>query len=88
MTYGDWAKPESLDYMHKAVALVRGKYPQMPLLFSCSETNAQNYLAHDLCDFDLFDPHIWWSSRTMASSTNSPTTTTNASMPRDTRISA
>lgn len=59
MSYGDWAKPESLAYMHKAIALVRDKYPQMPLLFSCSEINAQNYVAHDLSDFDLLDPHIW-----------------------------
>jgi hypothetical protein len=59
MTYGDWAKPESTDYMHKAIALVREKYPQMPLLFSCAEDRPENYLEHDLKDFDLLDPHIW-----------------------------
>jgi len=59
MSYGDWYKPASLDYMHKAISLVRDKYPQMPLLFSCAESNPQNYLAHDLSDFDLLDPHIW-----------------------------
>ena len=59
MTYGDWEKPASLDYMHKAIALVRARYPQMPLLFSCAEDRPENYLEHDLSDFDLLDPHIW-----------------------------
>jgi hypothetical protein len=59
MTYGDWDKPASLDYMHKAIALVRAHYPHMPLLFSCAEDRPGNYLEHDLSDFDLLDPHIW-----------------------------
>ena len=59
LTYGDWNKPASLDYMHKAIALVRAKYPQMPLLFSCAEDRPENYLEQDLSDFDLLDPHIW-----------------------------
>jgi hypothetical protein len=59
MTYGDWDKPASLDYMHKAIALVRAHYPQMPLLFSFAENRPESYLEHDLSDFDLLDPHIW-----------------------------
>jgi hypothetical protein len=59
MTYGDWTKPASLDYMHKTIALVRAHYPHMPLLFSCAEDRPENYLEHDLSDFDLLDPHIW-----------------------------
>jgi hypothetical protein len=59
LTYGDWDKPASLDYMHKAIAPVRAKYPQMPLLFSCAEDHPESYLAQDLSDFDLLDPHIW-----------------------------
>jgi len=59
LTYGDWDKPASLEYMHKAIALVRAHYPQMPLLFSCAEDRPESYLEHDLRDFDLFDPHIW-----------------------------
>jgi sugar phosphate isomerase/epimerase len=34
MTYGEWDKPESLEWIHKAIAMVREKYPQVPLLFS------------------------------------------------------
>jgi hypothetical protein len=59
LNYGDWIKPSSLDYMHKAISLVRAKYPNMPLLFSCAENNPERYLEHDLSDFDLLDPHIW-----------------------------
>lgn len=59
MSYGDWADPVSLDYMKKAIGLVREKYPQMPLLFSCAESRPENYLQHDVSDFDLLDPHIW-----------------------------
>jgi Sugar-binding cellulase-like len=59
LTYGDWNKPQSLDYMHKAVALVRAKYPQIPLLFSCAEDEPEKFLAHDLSDFDLLDSRIW-----------------------------
>ena len=59
MSYGDWAKPASLEYMHKAISLVRAKYPRVPLLFSCAEDTPEHYLEHDLSDFDLLDPHIW-----------------------------
>ncbi|HVN22152.1 MAG TPA: cellulase-like family protein [Dongiaceae bacterium] len=59
LSYGDWSKAASLEYMHKVIALVRAKYPQMPLLFSCAEDRPESYLEHDLSDFDLLDPHIW-----------------------------
>jgi len=59
MTYGDWSKSESLAYMQKAIVLVREKYAQMPLLFSCAEDGPENYLEQDLSYFDLLDPHIW-----------------------------
>jgi hypothetical protein len=59
LSYGDWDQPASLEYMRKAIALVRAHYPQMPLLFSCAEGHPEAYLAQDLSDFDLLDPHIW-----------------------------
>jgi hypothetical protein len=59
LTYGQWDNPASLDYMQKAIALVRAKYPAMPLLFSIATGSMQSYLDHDLSDFDLLDPHIW-----------------------------
>ena len=59
LTYGQWDNPASLDYMRKAIELVRAKYPTMPLLFSVASGDMQSYLDHDLADFDLLDPHIW-----------------------------
>lgn len=58
MTYGDWDKPESLAWMHKALALVRAKYPEMPLLF-CLTGGPATYLKQNLSDFDLLDQHLW-----------------------------
>ena len=59
LTYGQWDNPASLDYMQKAIALVRSKYPTMPLFFSVATGNMQSFLDHDLSYFDLLDPHIW-----------------------------
>jgi hypothetical protein len=59
MSYGQWDHPASLDYMHKAIALVRAKYPAMPLFFSVATGKMQSFLNHDLSEFDLLDPHIW-----------------------------
>ena len=58
MTYGDWQKPESLAWMHKAIALVREKYPDLPLQFSFAGDPAPA-TKQDLSDFDLLDTHVW-----------------------------
>jgi len=59
LEFGEWDHPASLDFMHRAIALVRAHYPKMPLFFSCSSGRVENYLEHDLSDFDLLDPHVW-----------------------------
>jgi len=59
LNFGEWDHPASIDYMHRTVALVRARYPEMPLFFSCSSDRVENYLEHDLTDFDLLDPHVW-----------------------------
>jgi hypothetical protein len=58
MTYGDWQKPESLAWMHKAIALVRDKYPDMALQFSFAGDPAPA-TKQDLSGFDLLDTHVW-----------------------------
>lgn len=58
MTYGDWQKPESLAWMHKAIALVREKYPDLPLQFSFAGDPAPA-TSRELSDFDLLDTHVW-----------------------------
>ncbi len=59
ITYGQWDQPVSLDWMSKAIALVRAQYPDIPLFFSIATSNTQSLLDHDLKYFDLLDPHIW-----------------------------
>lgn len=58
MTYGDWHKPESMAWMHKSIALVREKYPQLPLQFSFAGDPAPA-TKQELSDFDLLDTHVW-----------------------------
>ena len=59
LEFGQWDDHASLAWMHKAIALVRARYPQVPLLFSCSSDRVENYGEQDLSDFDLLDPHVW-----------------------------
>ena len=58
MTYGDWQKPESLAWMHKAIALVREKYSHLPLQFSFAGDPGPA-TKQELSDFDLLDTHVW-----------------------------
>lgn len=58
ITYGDWHRPESLAWMHKAIALVREKYPELPLQFSFAG-NPAPATKQELTDFDLLDTHVW-----------------------------
>jgi len=59
ISYGEWDQPVSLDWMQKAIALVRDRYPQLPLFFSVATGNLAAFGQHDLSYFDLLDPHIW-----------------------------
>lgn len=59
LTYGQWDQPSSLAWMPKAIALVRERYPEMPLFFSVSTGSMESFTQHDLSYFDLMDPHIW-----------------------------
>ncbi|HTW79090.1 MAG TPA: cellulase-like family protein [Terracidiphilus sp.] len=58
MSYGDWRRPESLAWMHSAIALVREQYPAIPLFYSFSGGFSPSD-APKLTDLDLLDPHIW-----------------------------
>jgi hypothetical protein len=59
LEFGEWDHPASLEFMHRAIAMVRARFPKIPLFFSCSSDRVENYLEHDLSDFDLLDPHVW-----------------------------
>ncbi|MGB9144742.1 MAG: cellulase-like family protein [Acidobacteriaceae bacterium] len=59
LNYGEWDHPASLAWMQKAIALVRERYPQVPLFFSVATGSMAAFGQHDLSYFDLLDPHIW-----------------------------
>jgi hypothetical protein len=59
ISYGEWDNPASLQWMEKAIALVRAEYPTMPLLFSVATGSMESFTEHRLPYFDLMDPHIW-----------------------------
>jgi hypothetical protein len=58
---GEWTEPSSLAYMHAALARVRARYASLPLLFSFTNERVEDYLDHDVSDFDLLEHHIWMS---------------------------
>ncbi|ESQ75161.1 cellulase-like family protein [Asticcacaulis sp. AC402] len=57
--WGEWHLPHSLSWINRSIELVRIAYPQMPLLYSFDNDRVENYLDHDLSEFDLFEHHIW-----------------------------
>jgi Sugar-binding cellulase-like len=59
LSYGEWDNPVSLEWMQKAIALVRARFAEMPLFFSVATGNMAAFGEHDLSYFDLLDPHIW-----------------------------
>jgi len=62
MTYGDWQKPASLEWMHTALSIVHEQFPQLPLLFSVASSPA-DWTKTDLAGFDAMEQHIWMSQQ-------------------------
>lgn len=58
LSYGDWRNPRSLAWMHRAIALVRQSYPDLPLFYSFAGEPEPGD-EQELRDFDLLDPHVW-----------------------------
>lgn len=58
ISYGDWNTPQSMAWMRRTIALVREKYPTMPLLFSFTG-DPELYPQAGLGDLDLLDQHEW-----------------------------
>lgn len=58
---GEWDSPASLDWMRRAIAIVRERYPEMPLTFSTnSRPHRYGEVSVDFLDF--FEPHLWMAS--------------------------
>jgi hypothetical protein len=59
LPWGEWHAPSSLAWIQKSLANVREAFPNLPLLYSFDNDRVENYLDHDLSNFDLFEHHIW-----------------------------
>ena len=60
--WGQWDAPESMEWMKKAIALVREAYPDLPLVFSTDSQDLWRF-DNDLSYFDLVEHHIWMANQ-------------------------
>ena len=60
--WGQWDAPESMEWMQKAIALVRDAYPDLPLVFSTDSQDLWRF-DNDLSYFDLVAHHIWMANQ-------------------------
>ena len=60
--WGQWDAPESMEWMQKAIALVRDAYPDLPLVFSTDSQDLWRF-DNDLSYFDLVEHHIWMANQ-------------------------
>ena len=60
--WGQWDAPESMEWMKKAIALVREAYPDLPLVFSTDSQDLWRF-KNDLSYFDLVEHHIWMANQ-------------------------
>ena len=60
--WGQWDAPESMEWMQKAIALVRAAYPDLPLVFSTDSQDLWRF-KNDLSYFDLVEHHIWMANQ-------------------------
>ena len=60
--WGQWDAPESMEWMKKAIALVREAYPDLPLVFSTDSQDLWRF-DNDLSYFDLVEQHIWMANQ-------------------------
>ena len=60
--WGQWNAPESMEWMKKAIALVREAYPDLPLVFSTDSQDLWRF-DNDLSYFDLVEHHIWMANQ-------------------------
>ena len=60
--WGQWDAPESMEWMKKAIALVREAYPDLPLVFSTDSQDLWRF-DNDLSYLDLVEHHIWMANQ-------------------------
>ena len=61
--WGQWDAEPSLEWMEKAISIVREAYPDMPLLFSTDSQDLTRFDRADIGYFDLIEQHMWMANQ-------------------------
>lgn len=59
VNWGEWFKASSLDWMKRALSIIKGVYPDIPFLFSFDTSDVDKYSEVDSSFLDLYEHHIW-----------------------------
>jgi hypothetical protein len=59
LTWGGWYTEKSMQWMKKAVTIVKKVHPELPVGISLEPKNPNDLLTHDVSYMDYLDPHIW-----------------------------
>ena len=59
LPWAAWSNPEAMRWMRTAIAGVRKRFPELPLLFSTNGVRAADYVENDIRFFDGIDHHMW-----------------------------
>lgn len=61
--WGEWYKEASLQWMRKAISLVRKEFPDIPLLFSFDNADVEKYEETDVSFLDMIEHHLWMANQ-------------------------
>ena len=59
LEWGRWDDPRALAWMRTAIAAVRSRYPDLPLLFSTNGQNPEAFVTQDIDFMDAIEQHLW-----------------------------
>ncbi len=59
LDWGRWDDPRAMAWMRTAIALVRSRYPELPLLFSTDGVDYELFASRDLGFVDAIEQHLW-----------------------------
>ena len=63
LDWGRWDDPRAMAWMRSAIAGVRSRYPDLPLLFSTNSEDPKTFATQDLRFVDAIEQHLWMASQ-------------------------
>ncbi len=63
LDWGHWDDPHALAWMRTAIAGVRSRYPDLPLLFSTDSADPNIFTTQDISFVDAIEQHLWMASQ-------------------------